>query len=143
MPEETVTTTTTVEATEAERAKLAADEAAAAAARAGDAAAVQVQNATQQAADRVAAIEGEAASWRGLKEQFEVQTAESRSLMGTLQQQLAALGDKLTQLTAPPPPPPPEPPTNLNPPPGSPGAGPTPAPEPESPAPKRRAHRWI
>lgn len=147
MPEQTVTTT--VEATEAERARAAAEEASAAAANAAALASVEAANVQQQAAERMAAFESEATSWRGLKEQFEGQTAGFNDRLGQTDSRLTELGQQLQSILDRLPPPPAPPPTNPPTDPANPGALATPPrqearpPEPEPPVPRKRAHRWI
>lgn len=140
MPEETVTTTTSVEATAAERATAAADQAAASAA-------ALTQQATDAASQRIAEFEGRVSKWEtdlsslsetvranssGLTElqaQSAQATTELRGLLESIQSKLA--------------PPPAPPPPSLEQPP-SPGDGnPPPAPEPSPPPVARKAHRWI
>ena len=142
------TTTTTTEASDAERARAAADAATASAANAAALAQVEAANVQQQAADRVAAIEGEASSWRGLREQFEERTAESNLHREQTESRLTAMGEQLSSILsrlAPPPAPPTSPASDpaaaasLTPPP----AAAPPAPEPPRPAAAKRAHRWI
>ena|SRR5262245_31104037 len=142
MADEVKTSETTIVVDDAERARAAADQATAAASSAAALAQVEAANVTQQAADRVAAIEAEASSWRGLREQFEGQTAEYRSHREATAASLAGLQEQLSSILAKLEPKP-EPLTN--PPDGKPTAadGKTTAPEPERPPERKRAHRWI
>ncbi|PWT78038.1 MAG: hypothetical protein C5B60_01785 [Chloroflexi bacterium] len=145
MADEVKVTETTVVADDAERARAAADQAQSSAAAAATMAQVEAANVTQQAADRMAAMEAEASQWRGLKEAQEGLTAEYRghrekteaSLAG-LQQQLSTILSRLE----------PKPESLTNPPTESsnPGGEKTTAPqaaEPEKPVTRKRAHRWI
>lgn len=147
MAEETTTTTskTQLVADEAERARVAAQTAADAAATATAASTIAAGEVATQHEARVARIEEEAGSWRGLREQFETQRQEESSSRTALLQRLdkteADLALILSRL-APPPEPPPNP--NSAPPAGErtpPAAGE--APEPEPPPARKRAHRWT
>lgn len=150
MAEEKTTTETTTElaADEAERARIAADQAAAAATAATAAAAIEGTKLAEQAEARLKAIEEEATSWRGQREQFEIRAREELSsreaMLARLGKTEADLQSILSKLAPPPEPPPPSPP------PDRPPVGATTKPpaegkavEPETPPARKRAHRWI